>query len=297
MYRNKGLLLLGVSLLFNTAAVYADPQVKPFLDNIFKSHTLIVDPSVSDWKEGQVYRFQETLDRAVQVRGHRAVGYKLALTGKRRAFSAPEPVYSRLYDFNIMSMGGTISLQQFKRPLMELELAFKFTSSFMPPYTLESLKRSVGYVAPAVELPDLVFDRPDQLSWQNFAMSGAGIRQVMIGKPKRLSEVELSDIHVEARWNDQPYSKGYSSNVMSGQWQALLFLAKKLKDRGFHIKSGDWVLTGAMNKMLPLRVGSYRVKYDQLGELSFLVHNDPLPDKGRTKSVFYIDGKPVSEIE
>ena len=56
---------------------------------------------------------------------------------------------------------------------------------------------------------------------------------------------------------------------MSGQLTALSFLANQLNQRGQQLKAGEWVLTGAMNRMLPAKAGDYHIRFGELGELSF----------------------------
>lgn len=293
MYQNKGLAL---GLLIFCAPVSAAPNLLPYVENSFNTRVLSVKSEVASWTENKAYRFQESLDRAIQVRGQRQIGYKLALTAKRAPFGALKPVYGRIYDFNLLGSGAEISLQSFQHPLVELELAYKFTRSFLPPFTMEKLQGAISYVAPAVELPDLTFDKPKKVSWQDFVISGASTRKVIIGTPTRLRNVDINNIFAQARWDGQLYTRGYSNNVMGDQWKALLYLAKQLNKRGYHIKSGDWVLTGAMNAMLPLRAGRYSVNYGVLGDVSFMVKK-AVKGEIKTTPALYIDGKPITSLQ
>lgn len=296
MYRKYGRSVLVVYLTLLTSFAQAGPDIQPYVDNVFNSQKLAVFPPAAQWTEGRAYRFQEALDRSIQVRGQRLIGYKVALTHKQRPFGAPEPIYGRLYDFNLLSNGATLSLSQFTRPLMELELAFKFTRSLLPPFSLESLKGAISYVAPAVEFPDFVYNDPKEVSWQEAVMSGVGIRRVIIGTPKRIGEIDVNQLRAKARWNDEPYTRGYGNDVLGDQWQSLLYLAKKLQQRGYHIKSGDWVLSGSMNVTVPLRLGNYQVDYGELGDLYFQVAEQRSP-ADKPEPALYINGEPVVEIK
>jgi 2-keto-4-pentenoate hydratase len=58
---------------------------------------------------------------------------------------------------------------------------------------------------------------------------------------------------------------------MGNQWAALLFLFEKLNSRGYQVKKGDIVITGAMNTMFPAARGTYEVDYGKLGMIKFKV--------------------------
>jgi hypothetical protein len=58
---------------------------------------------------------------------------------------------------------------------------------------------------------------------------------------------------------------------MGNQWAALLFLFEKLNSRGYQVKKGDIVITGAMNTMFPATHGTYEVDYGELGMIKFKV--------------------------
>jgi len=52
---------------------------------------------------------------------------------------------------------------------------------------------------------------------------------------------------------------------------ALLFLVEKLDLRGYQIKAGDFVITGAMNSLAFIERGNYNVDYGELGMIKFKV--------------------------
>jgi len=217
----------------------------------------------------EAYAFQQQMNSVLVDRGYEPIGYKLGLTGSKRLFGAPEPLYGRIFDFMQRDNNARIPLSDFVRPLVELELAFRFKQDVIPPVDVKQLRQAIDVVAPAVELADMVFENPKTLSWQQLAASGVGPRRVIIGPPQPLDDLDLNAVQVKAIWNGEFYSRGYGRNVMGDQWQALLFLAERLNDQGLRIKSDDWVITGAMNRMLPARAGDYQVTYTGLGELTF----------------------------
>lgn len=254
-------------LLSSAVGATSTPSVDLYVDQYFTQTPV---ETFTDFVDADgAYAFQQRINNAFKARGHKTIGYKLALTGKPRLFGAPDPLHGHLFDFMLRKNHASFSIKSFVKPLLELELAYQFKADFLPPFTTQKLASAISSVAPAIELADLVFKHPRQLSWQQVAASGTGARRLIIGEAHPFASLNLDNQQAEARWNGEPYTRGYSHNVMGSQQQALIFLAQSLHRQGQKIKAGDWVITGAMNKMLPARPGNYRVDFGSLGELEF----------------------------
>ena len=79
-------------------------------------------------------------------------------------------------------------------------------------------------------------------------------------------------ITAAAKYKGQIVAQGFATNNMwKDQWSALLFLVKKLDSRGYRIKAGDFVITGAMNPLAFIERGHYKVDYGELGMIKFRV--------------------------
>ena len=50
-----------------------------------------------------------------------------------------------------------------------------------------------------------------------------------------------------------------------------MFLVDKLHSRGYRIKAGDFVITGAINSLAFIERGHYKVDYGELGMIKFKV--------------------------
>jgi len=163
-------------------------------------------------------------------------------------------------------------LSDFVKLILELEIGYIFGEDVSYPVTLEDLPAAVAMVAPAVELPDLLFkDLPD-LDWKDLIALDVALRRVIIGKVMDPNKVDVNTITVEAKHKDQIVAQGVATNNIWGdQWRALLFLVDKLHSRGYHIKAGDFVITGAMNSVAFIERGDYKVDYGKFGMIKFRV--------------------------
>jgi 2-keto-4-pentenoate hydratase len=217
----------------------------------------------------EAYDFQEALVAQLEAEGAQQVGYKLGLTGPKRPFGAEEPLYGRLLDFMVLENGAQVPAGDFVKPLGEWEIAYFFDKDVSYPVTVEELQDAVGQIAPAVELPDLVFADMKSLTWLDLIASDIAPRRVVIGDKISDEDVDENAVTVVATMDGEVVGEGVGSAVMGDQWEALRFLAEKLNERGEQIHAGDFVISGAMNPLTPLGPGSYTVDYGPFGVITF----------------------------
>lgn len=219
----------------------------------------------------EAYIFQEALAERLSEQGNEQIGYKLGLTGEQRPFGAEEPLYGRLFDFMLLENGATVPTSDFVKPMVELEIAYFFDEDVAYPVTVEALQDAVSQVAPAVELPDLLFADMKNLTWLDLIATGVAPRRLIIGEQVVEEEFDENAVSVAIARGDEVVSGGVGAAVMGDQWEALRFLAEKLNDRGQQIHAGDLVITGATNAMFPATPGNYEADYGPFGVITFEV--------------------------
>ncbi|MEM7133862.1 MAG: fumarylacetoacetate hydrolase family protein [Chloroflexota bacterium] len=231
----------------------------------------LLSQTIENLSYADAYTFQESLSAQFEDTGDSRVGYKLGLTGPQRPFGAEEPLYGRIHKSMILDNQETVQLSHFVRAMMELEIAFIFENDLDYPATPESLSLAISHVAPAVELPDLLFADMENLSWLDLIAIGVAPRRVIVGDLVALDDIDVNEVSVQASYNGEASTEGLGANVMGDQWVALDFLAEKLNDRGVQIRAGDIVITGSMSPMVPINPGQYEVDYGSLGQIAFEV--------------------------
>ncbi|MFO7538045.1 MAG: fumarylacetoacetate hydrolase family protein [Chloroflexota bacterium] len=224
-----------------------------------------------DTDYNDAYAFQEALIDRFAADGDPVIGYKVGLTGPQLPFGAEEPIYGRLYDSMVVAPNNKIFRSDYIIPMVEIELAFIFGEDVTYPVTQAELAAKVVAVAPAVEFPDLLFEDLPNLFWLDIIAMNVSPRQVIIGQPIPIDQVDVNNIQVTVRQKNQIINQGVSTNVLGDQWESLLFLVERLDSRGYQIQAGDVVMTGAMSGMFPAAPGHYHVQYENLGKLRFKV--------------------------
>ncbi len=139
-------------------------------------------------------------------------------------------------------------------------------------YTLQEVKNAVGSMHIAVEPVGTRYEAgPVQSGVNLFAADHGGNYSFIYGPAiGSWNEIELEKVEVVAYFDDKEVGRELGSNVLGNPLNSLTWLANHLLERGYHLKSGDWVTTGAV--IGPLAVEPpVKVKGDfgSLGSIEF----------------------------
>jgi len=217
----------------------------------------------------QAYAFQQAFIDALTESGEAPIGYKLGLTGPTLPFGATEPVHGRLFASMVQPLDAVIQTDEFVKTMIEVEVAYLFGQDVAYPATKEDIKASVVEVAPAIELPDLMYADMQNLSWLDLIATGVAPRQLIIGEKISLGDLDINSIQTVAKREGKVINEAPTSAAMGDQWAALMFLVEDLNEQGQQIKAGDIVITGSLGPMLPGEPGQYEVNFGELGAITF----------------------------
>jgi len=264
------LLTLGLSISFAQSA-----DVNTYVE-LYKSLSPVplITATNPDFSYDDAYQFQDAFVRTLLNSGEELAGYKLGLIGEKKPFGATETIYGRIFKSQQRPAGEVYS-SDFVKPLIEVELAFKFSKDVSFPISFSELRDSIEWVAPAIELPDLVFDDMKNLSWLDLIALDVAPRQYIIGNPVALSDVDLNTISITAYRNGEIVKQAPSPDQMG----LLMYLAAKLNSQMrkyrqlsspiYKLQAGNIVITGAIGGIMPGKPGVYQVNYGQLGNIDF----------------------------
>ncbi len=208
---------------------------------------------------------------------HSPLGFKAGLTTKesQQRFKLSAPIAGVLWpDSAIVSEGqpGIVSLAQFRRPMLELELAFRVSALIPEPLAdVAEVRNVISEVMPAIELPDLGFESAVGLTGEAVVAANAGARYFLVGAPRPIDEVDVNAIRATLNFNGAHRQRAEATQVMGSQWRALYWLINKMVDEGWVIQPGQILLSGAMGEMLVLEEGLYQAAFTELGEISLRV--------------------------
>ena len=93
--------------------------------------------------------------------------------------------------------------------------------------------------------------------------------QFITGSERSFMGLELKDVSVTLTLEGEVINEGKGSDALGDPWNVLLWMANKTLDQGWKIEPGQIIITGALGKVIPGKVGKYVADFGELGEISF----------------------------
>lgn len=245
-----------------------------------------IDDSILDaWKHNEAVplatRIDETLTieraHALQtrivrktLRGETPIGFKAGLTSTaaQHRFGANGPIAGVLLT-PAAQTPNELQLSTLRGLHLELEVALRVGKRINERLTdIEALKAHIDGIAPAIELPNLDYETPEQLTALDIVASNVAAAYFLTGHfvaPTRRDPNELTATLV---CDGRAVNLGAARDAMGDQWVAALWLVNTMVDQGWTLQPGQVLLTGALGKMVPAETGTCVGQFGAWGSLS-----------------------------
>ena len=195
------------------------------------------------------YFVQDALEAVWAHKGD-VTGYKLALTSKamQNMFGVNTPFKGNLFSKTILKGDQVVSLKNYGRLGVEFELAIEIGEDFgtnSNDLTVEKCMSKVSAVYPAFELID---DRKADYSKVNLISTTAdnswNANTVLGTKSKNFSHLDFSSNDVLKTVNGKT-EKSVTGEALENPFNAVIWMAEFLNNRGSELKKGQIVMTGS----------------------------------------------------
>jgi 2-keto-4-pentenoate hydratase len=220
----------------------------------------------------RAYAVQTRLVRR-ELRNAAPIGFKAGLTSEaaRERFHAPSAIAGVLLR-PADSVPERLSLNEFKGLYIETEVAMRIGNSIRKPLaSVAELRSHIDGIAAAIELPNLDYERPDQLNALDIIASNVAAAHFMTGTFAPPEQRDPNQLTVTLDCNGERLSTGQARDAMGDQWQAALWLVNTMVGQGWELQRGQVLLTGALGKMVPAREGKCTAHFDGWGTLNVLI--------------------------
>lgn len=229
---------------------------------------LAPDLRPGDLDEG--YAIQRALDELAGP----AAGWKIAATSKagQDHLGATGPMVGRLYERQRREPGSALSVSAMRMRSAEPEFAFVLASDLAPGIELPGLEdvlAAIGSLVLAIEVPDSRFSDFTQAGVPSLAADamcgGYFITGPVITDWRSL---DLAAQSARLLCNGDEVSAGSGANVLGDPREALRWMAGEVLGRGWPLRAGEIVLTGASAAPIAVHAGD-RVEavFDGLGSV------------------------------
>lgn len=192
-------------------------------------------------------------------------GWKIAATSVagQRHIQVDGPIAGRLLRERVRAQGDRLSLAHNRMAVAEPEFAFRMGRDLPPrsaPYTVDEVVSAVASLHPAIEVPNSRFaDFVCAGEAQLIADNACG-HEVIIGDaaPPQWRDLDLSKQRVVGRVSGAARSylrEGSGAAVLGSPATALAWLANEVASRGWSLRCGQVVITGACTTPLEVVAG------------------------------------------
>lgn len=206
-------------------------------------------------------------------------GFKAGLTSKagQKKFNVSGPISGVLFASGKVDNGGEVSLADYRKLMLETEIGFILGQDIDTPIAdVKRLKAKVSAVLPVIEMPNLALADLKNITGQDIVASNAIANRYLLGEAIKmpvsfsLNQINTSLIHSE-KSTRMTVNNGAGSDALGDQWQALLWLVNERLSSGHHLRRGQFLITGALGKMIPAKMGKYDADFGPLGRITFTV--------------------------
>jgi 2-keto-4-pentenoate hydratase len=220
-----------------------------------------------------------TIDRAYEIqtrvvrkvlRARNPAGFKAGLTSRtsQERFRAPGPIAGVLI-FDSAATPGELKLSELRGLHLETEVAMRIGRAIRKRVmNIDELKSHIDGIAPAVELPNLDYEQPQQLNALDIVASNVAAAHYLLGDFVSPSVRDANALTTTLECNGEQVNRGHASDAMGDQWEAARWLVNTVIENGWTLEPGQVLLTGALGKMIPAKPGHCVAQFSNWGQIA-----------------------------
>ncbi len=191
-------------------------------------------------------------------KGAERVGRKIGLTSEavQRQLGVSTPDFGALLDDMVVAPGGVVPTGVLLQPKVEAEVAFVLTGDLDGALeSTDEVRAAIGGAMAAIEIVDSRIADWDIQYADTVADNASCGLYVVSDTVVPLSEVEPVEVAMTMSINGEVVSTGSGAACLGDPLNAVLWLARTLRDVGDPLRAGEVVLSGALGPMAVVRPG------------------------------------------
>ncbi len=158
------------------------------------------------------------------------------------------------------------------RPVVESEYAFRMADDLPPrdrPYSREEVERAVAALHIGIEVPESRLGDEHGLGGFAVVCDSGGVGRYVIGRGyEDWRDIDMIGPEVVLRINGEEAGRGTGASVMGHPLEALTWFANYLAGKGEGLKAGQFVSTGSVTGIIPVKPGdSVVADFGPLGDV------------------------------
>ncbi|HEY5807914.1 MAG TPA: fumarylacetoacetate hydrolase family protein [Povalibacter sp.] len=208
------------------------------------------------------------------LRGAQPSGYKAGLTSAatQSRFHASGPVAGVLTGDGMRPPGTTLRLSELRGLTIETEVAFRIgTPVDHQVRDIDELRSHVDAIAPAIELPNLHYQSPSELTAIDLVATNVAAAAYIVGDFAPAAQRDPNAAEPRLVCNGTELNHGSARDALGDQWQAALWLVNTMIEHGWTLRAGQILLTGTLGRMIPATPGECTANYGNWGTIAFSI--------------------------
>lgn len=208
--------------------------------------------------------------------GARIIGAKIGLTSTavRKQIGVDEPDYGLLLDNMECAEGLPIPMSRLQQPKIEAEVAFILGKDLdFPRPTVIDVIRAIEYVVPAFEIVGSRIENWN-IGLVDTVADNASSSAYVLGTPlRRLDGLDMRgcamNITSGSSADGKVLSSGDGAACLGNPLNAVVWLSRVMNERGYPLKAGSLILSGALGPMVTVEPGeTYKAHIEGLGDVT-----------------------------
>lgn len=205
------------------------------------------------------YSVQRVLTEHRLACGRRITGRKIGLTSPvvQRQLGVDQPDFGMLFDDMACSPDEPVETERLLQPRIEAEVAFVLAEDLDGPVDMSAARQAVGSMVAALEIVDSRIAKWDITIVDTIADNASSGLYVLGPEQLPLGETDLREVQMTMVDQDgHVVSSGTGDACLGDPIEALVWLARTVRELGEPLRAGEVVLSGALGPMLPITPGS-----------------------------------------
>ncbi len=216
------------------------------------------------------YRIQLRTIEKRKLYGNKVIGKKIGITAKpvMKLLGVDQPDFGHLMSDMEYENDKELKISNFCQPKGEGEIAFVLKKDLSGPgVTASEVLAATEHVLPAFEIVDSRI-QDWKIKIQDTVADNASAGAFVLGEQTVDPHgIDLSACGIIIKKNNKIIGTGSGAATMDHPANAVAWLANKLGDLGFSLKSGEVILSGSLSLMFPIQSGDeLSMEIDGLGQ-------------------------------
>ena len=218
------------------------------------------------------YATQRLVNADRLAAGAKVVGRKIGLTSPavQRQLGVDRPDFGVLFDDMTLPDGSTLEFARVMQPKVEAEVAFVLAADLVEgPLDAAQVRAAIGHVHPALEICGSRIADWD-ISFGDTVADNASAGAYVLGTQRlTLEEIEPREVGMRMTVDGTEVSSGDGTACLGDPIEAVVWLARQVRDLGEPLRAGEVILSGALGPMHAVDPGDTVVAtLTGLGEVS-----------------------------